>query len=107
MTTPLVSNHLPPLARNRRRPHHSHPRPVDMIREADVLRVDFPKDNPDPSLAMRFRVLAISYPKNANPIVYVESLISGAKSQIDREYLYHLMRSHSVRRETPMELMES
>jgi hypothetical protein len=96
----ILSNHIKPISRPRtlRNPHDRMNRPVDMVREADVLRIDFP------AMPMRWRVVSVSATKQGMT-VHVESIITGMRSCIDRDYLYHLMRHGSIRRETPMELI--
>ena len=65
------------------------------VREADILRVDFPCG------AFRWRVTSVSGQR-----VHVRTLLNHTADSIDREYLAYLMRIGRVRRDRPDELAE-
>jgi hypothetical protein len=65
------------------------------VREADILRVDFPCG------AFRWRVTTVSGQR-----VHVRTLLNHTADSIDREYLAYLMRIGRVRRDRPDELAE-
>lgn len=73
--------------------NHKPARLPDAVREADVLRVDFPAG------PMRWFVISVGPER-----VSLRTAINNIPTSIDKEYLRHLMRNNQVRRETPIEL---
>lgn len=65
------------------------------IREADILRVDFPCGT------FRWLVTSVSGQR-----IHLRTLVNHTADSIDREYLAHLMRTGRVRRDRPDELTE-